>query len=108
VIDLLVATVAFCVVAAAVVVAVVAVTVLPMYVALQLADRRRFSTARWVGVTAVGIAIGAGYAYVLHRSDDTPRLVALLPLLLTWSGPAFLLLLDDGQERLGGRAGRHE
>ena len=106
-VDLLVATVAFVVVAAVLLLALVVVTVLPLYVALQMADSRRFSTARWAAVSAVGILGGLGYAYVLHRGDS-PKLLPLLPLILTWVGPAALFLLDGAQARVGGRAGRHE
>ncbi|MEO6203947.1 MAG: hypothetical protein ABIO67_00965 [Mycobacteriales bacterium] len=107
-IDLVVATFAFTLVVALVTVALVAVTVVPLYVALQLADARGFSPARWVVVTVGGIAIGLGSAYVLHGRDGTPRLFALLPLILTYVGPASLFLLESSQRALGGRAGRHE
>ena len=107
-VDLLVATVAFVLVVAVLLVALVVLVVLPLYAALQMADTRRFSTARWAVLTAVGIVAGLGYAYVLHRGDDTPRLLPLLPLAATWAGPAVLWLLDGRQERVGGRAGRHE
>ena len=106
-IDLLVATVAFVVVVAVLLVGAVLVTVAPMYVALQLADARRFTTTRWAAVTAVGILVGLGYAYRLH-AGDLPKAVQLLPLALCWAGPAALWLLDGSQARIGGRAGRHE
>ncbi len=107
-IDLVVAALAFTLVAALVTGAVVAVTVVPLYVALQLADARGFSPVRWVVVTLAGIAIGLGCAYVLHGRDGTPRLFALLPLILTYVGPASLFLLQSSQRTLGGSAGRHE
>jgi hypothetical protein len=110
-VDLLVATVAFVLVVALALLALVALVVLPLYAALQMADSRRFSTARWAAFTAIGVIAGLGHAYVLHRSDDGPRLLPLLPLLplvLTWAGPGVLWLLDGRQERVGGRAGRHE
>jgi hypothetical protein len=88
--------------------ALLAVTVLPLYVALAMADARRFSTARWVAVSAVLITLGLGYAYLLHSHTKVPAVVAVLPLLLTWGGPGALWLLDEGQTRIGGRAGRHE
>ena len=106
-IDLVVATVAFSVVVAVLLVGAVLVTVAPLYAALQMADARRFSTTRWAVVSGVLVALGLGYAWRLH-SGDVPTVVALLPLVVTWAGPAGLWLLDGSQERIGGRAGRHE
>ena len=106
-IDLVVATVAFTVVVAVLLVGAVLVTVAPLYAALQMADARRFSTTRWAVVTGALIAIGLAYAWRLH-SGDLPTVVALLPLALTWAGPAALWLLDESQARIGGRAGLHE
>lgn len=88
--------------------ALVAVTVLPLYVALNMADARGFSTARWLAVAGGLVVIGLGYAYVLRGSANLPTAVALLPLVLTWGGPAALWLLEARQTRIGGRAGRHE
>ena len=106
-IDLLVATVAFCVVVAVILVVAVAVTVAPLYAALQMADSRRFSTTRWGLLTAVGVLVGVGFAYVLH-GRDVPEVLAALPLVMTWAGPSVLWLLDESAERIGGRAGAHE
>jgi hypothetical protein len=106
--DLLVAAVLFTAIVAVLVAVGVAVTVAPMYVALDMADARRFSTGRWALVTGVGIVVGVGYTYVLHRSHDLSLLVTALPLALTWAGPGLLWLLDAGQASLGGRAGTHE
>ena len=106
-IDLLVATVAFTVVVTVLVVGLVLVTVAPLYVALEMADARRFSTTRWAALTTVGIVVGVGYAYVLHKGD-VPTVVTALPLALAWAGPGVLWLLDAGQQRIGGRAGLHE
>jgi hypothetical protein len=105
--DMLVATVVFTLIVAVLLAVGVAVTLLPAYVALQLADARRFSTARWFAVSAAGILGGLGLAYLLHGSG-APAVVALLPLVFTWLGPALLSLLDEDQTKLGGRAGRHE
>jgi hypothetical protein len=107
-IDLIVATVLFTAVVALLTVLAVLVTVAPMYVALEMADARRFSTGRWALVTGVGVVLGLGYTYVLHHSRDLPLVVTALPLALTWVGPGLLWLLDAGQVKLGGRAGRHE
>ena len=106
--DLLVATVLFTAIVAVGAAVAVAVTVAPLYVALEMADARRFSTGRWALVTGVGVLVGVGYAYVLHHSHDLPLLVTALPLAVTWVGPGLLWLLDARQVALGGRAGRHE
>lgn len=104
---LLVATVTFTVLVALLLAALVAVTVLPVFVSLQLAERRRFSTARWFVVSSVGVLLGLGVAYVLHK-HGVSRFVQSVPLVLTWVGPAVLWLLEERQVGLGGRAGRHE
>jgi hypothetical protein len=104
---LLVATVTFTVLVALVLAALVVVTVLPVFVALQMADARRFSTARWFAVSSFFVLVGLGYAYVLHK-HGAARFLQPLPLLLTWAGPAALWLLEERQVRIGGRAGRHE
>ena len=104
---LLVATVTFTVLVALVLAALVAVTVLPVFVSLQMADSRRFSTARWFALSAGAVVVGLGYAYVLHKHGAS-RILQPLPLLLTWAGPGALWLLEERQVRIGGRAGRHE
>lgn len=106
-IGLLVATVVFLGLVCLVLVVLVAVTALPLFVALQMADARRFSTGRWTWVASAGIVVGLGMTYVLHK-HDAPRIVTVLPLALTWIGPALLWLLEEGQVRVGGRAGQHE
>ena len=105
---MIVATFAFTLIAALATAAVVAVTVLPLYAALQMAEVRRFSTARWMALSTAGVLIGLAGAYKLRGQDDLPSYVALVPLALTWTGPALLWLLDRGQQRVGGRAGLHE
>jgi hypothetical protein len=104
---LLVATVTFPILVALLLAAFVAVTVVPVFVSLQMADVRRFSTLRWLLFSGGAVVVGVGYAYVLHHSH-LPRIVQLLPLVLTWGGPGVLWLLDEGQTRIGGRAGQHE
>ena len=107
-VGLVVSTVVFTLIVAVVLVLLVAVTVAPVFLALQMADSRSFSTARWFGVSALGVVLGLGLAYVFHNRDGVPTLLAALPLVLTWAGPAALWLLEEGQTRLGGRAGLHE
>jgi hypothetical protein len=104
---LLVATVTFTVLVAVVLALLVLVTVAPVFLTLQMADNRRFSTGRWFGFSAATVLIGLAFAYRLHDTD-LPRVVQVLPLVLTWAGPAALWLLEEGQTRVGGRAGQHE
>jgi hypothetical protein len=85
----------------------VALTVVPVFLALQMADARRFSTGRWAALSAGAVVVGLGLAYVLHQ-HDLPRLVVLAALVLSWAGPAGLWLLAADDSRLGGRAGLHE
>ena len=106
-VGLLVATVTFTVIVVVALALLAAVTVVPLFVTLQMADARRFSTFRWGAVSAVAVVVGLGAAYLLHK-HDVARLISVLPLVLTWGGPAGLWLLEDGQTRVGGRAGLHE
>jgi multidrug efflux pump subunit AcrB len=106
-VDLIVSTVAFTVIVALVLAVLVALTVLPVFVALQMADARRFSTARWFAFAGLAVVVGLGLAYLIHKRD-LPGFVAVIPLFLTWAGPAALWLLEEGQTRVGGRAGLHE
>jgi hypothetical protein len=107
VVGLLVTLVTFTVIVAVLVAFLVAVTVLPVYVAVEMADTRRFSTMRWFVISAAGVLVGLAAAYDLHR-HDVSRLLVLLPVVLTWATPAGLWLLAAGQSRIGGRAGLHE
>lgn len=106
-VGLLVTLVTFTVLVALAVALLVAVTVVPVFVALQMADVRRFSTGRWGAISSAGVLIGLGLAYELHKHDAS-KLFVVLPLLLTWATPVALWLLDESQQRLGGRAGLHE
>jgi hypothetical protein len=107
-VGLLVTLVTFTLLVALIVAGLVAVTVLPVFVSLQMADARRFSTARWFVFSGLTVIAGVGYAFLLKRHTEVPTVVALLPLALTWAGPAALWLLEAGQTRIGGSAGRHE
>ena len=106
-VGLLVSTVTFTLIVVVVLAVLVAVTVLPAYVAVQMAETRRFSTTRWFVVAAVTILLGLAVAYTVHQ-HDVARALVLLPLVLTWVAPVVLWLLEPGQTRLGGRAGAHE
>lgn len=105
---LVVATVSFTAIVVVLVAVAVAITVLPVFVSLQMADTRRFSSARWLAFSAVTIVAGIGYSYELHKHTSVPLAVSALPLALTWAGPGLLWLLEAGQTKIGGRPGRHE
>lgn len=107
-IGLLVTTVTFTLIVVLSLAVLVGLTVLPVFVTLQMADARRFSTVRWFAFSVVTVLAGLGYAALLHKHGSVPRPVTVLPLLLCWAGPGALWLLDEGQTRVGGRAGRHE
>ena len=106
-VGLLIATVTFTLIVIVVLAVLVAVTVVPIYAAVQMAESRRFSTTRWFGVATATVLLGLAGGYLLHR-HDVPRLVVLVPLVLTWAAPFVLWLLESNQVRLGGRAGLHE
>lgn len=106
-VGLIVSTVAFTVMVAFIVAVLVALTVMPVFVALQMAEVRRFSTGRWFAFSGLAVVVGLGLAYLVHQRD-VPGYVAGFPLFLTWAGPAALWLLEEGQTRVGGRAGVHE
>jgi hypothetical protein len=108
-VGLLVATVTFTLIVIVVVALLVAVTVVPAYIAVQMAETRRFSTTRWFGIASATIGLGLLGSYELHHHHHhVSRILVVLPLVLTWAAPAVLWLLEAGQVRLGGRAGAHE
>jgi hypothetical protein len=104
---LLVATVTFTLIVVVLLAVLVVVTVLPAFVALQMADARGFSTGRWGALSVVTVALGLALAYLLHK-HGVARILVVLPLVLTWAAPAGLWLLESGQTRIGGKAGLHE
>ena len=106
--DLLLAVAAAALLTAVALALLSAVTLVPFVVALSLAERRGFSTGRWGAVTLAGAVTGLLLAGVLLTGDRVPAPLALLPLLLGWTGPVVLRLLSEQDTALGGRAGRHE
>ena len=106
--DLLLALIGFPLIVAVALALLSAVTLVPFVVALQMADRRGFPTGRWGVVALAGSLVGLGLALVFYRSDRIPTLAALLPLMLTWTGPGALSLLSENDAEIGGRAGAHE
>ncbi len=106
--DLLLAAVVFPLILAIGLAGLAAVTLAPFVVALQMADARSFSTARWGAVALVGSVLGLLLALAFYRSDRIPAVAALLPLTFTWAGPGLLWLLTGKETLVGGRAGAHE
>ena len=106
--DLLLAALVFPLLVALGLALLAALTLVPFVVALQMADARRFSTARWGAVAITCSLVGLALAALVVRSDTLPTAGALVPLALTWGGPAALWLLTGEEELVGGRAGRHE
>ena len=104
-VDTLLAVVAVAVVVTVGFAALFGVTVAPLLVALDQAERLQVSPAR-VGVAAVA---GCGAALLLAaatvRSEHSSA--AVVPLVLTWAVPV-LVARAPGGTRLVGRAGRHE
>lgn len=83
-----------------------AVTVVPLLLALGMAERRGFGTARWGALAIAGVLVGLAAA-LLVRLGGLHLGIQLLALMVTFSAPMALWLLGAG-DRLGGRAGRHE
>lgn len=106
--DLLLAGIGFPLIVAVALALLAAVTLAPFVVALQMADARRFPTGRWGVVALAGSLLGLALALVFAAWDRVPTLGALLPLLLTWTGPGALALLSADDAEVGGRAGAHE
>ena len=106
--DLLLAALAFPLIVALGLALLAAFTLVPFFVALQMADARAFSTARWGAIALAGSAVGLLLALVFYRSDRISTLAALLPLSFTWTGPGLLWLLTGEEARVGGRSGAHE
>ena len=106
-VGLLVSTVSFTLIVAVLVAVLAAVTVLPVYVAVQMADARRFSTTRWFVIAGATVLLALLGAYTFHQ-HDVSRVLVVLPLVLGWAAPVVLWLLEAGQVRVGGRAGLHE
>ena len=106
--DLLLAALAFPLLVALGLALLSLVTLVPFVLALQMADIRGFSSTRWGAVSLTGSLVALGLLLVFYRSDTIPTAAALLPLLLSFAGPAGLWLLTGEEAEVGGRAGRHE
>ena len=92
---------------AVLVLAVVAVgcTAVPFVVAVDMAERRRFSAARWGGTQLVVLVLAAlvGYVGLKHTA-----LLLVPAVLLCWLTPLVLWMLSSGETRIGGTQGAHE
>ena len=82
-----------------------AVSALPFVVAVDMAERRGFSPARWGGLELVLLALAATVTYLGWKHN-----VLLMPLavLLAWAAPLLLSLLSGWEQAVGGRQGAHE
>jgi hypothetical protein len=84
----------------------VGVVVVPFVLALDMAERRQFSTAR-AGAACLLLAGGCLLlSYVAVKDHHGAYLVPAV--LLGWAGPALLALLSPSQRGLGGVQGAHE
>jgi hypothetical protein len=108
VLDLLLAAVVFPLIVAIVLALLALVTLVPFVVALQMAEQRGFSTARWGAVAMVASLLALLGALLLLRSDSIATPAAALPLVFAAAGPGALWVLSSDQTGIGGRAGRHE
>jgi membrane associated rhomboid family serine protease len=108
VIDLLLAAIGFPLIVAVALALLSAVTLVPFVLALQMAETRAFSTARWGAIALVGSLVGLLLMLLFYRSDRIPTLASLLPLVFTWTGPGLLWLLTGEEALVGGRSGAHE
>ncbi len=106
--DLLLAAIVLPLLVAVALAALAGLTLVPFVVALELAERRRFSTTRWGAVSLAASVLGLGFALLVLRSDSVPPAVALPGVLLTWLAPVLLRVLGPAGTALGGRAGAHE
>ena len=80
-------------------------TAAPFVVAVDMAERRRFSAGRWgaVQLTLTGLAGVLAYLTLRHSA------LLLVPVpFLCWLVPVGLALMGNGTGRLGGYQGAHE
>jgi hypothetical protein len=108
VLDLLLAAIVFPLLVAVGLALLALVTLVPFVLALQMAESRGFSTARWGTVALAGSLLALVLALIFLRSDTIAAPAAALPLVLAAAGPAALWLLTGDESGLGGRTGQHE
>ncbi len=107
--DALLATGAALALAAVGLAGVLVLTVVPLVVALGLAERVGAGPVRWGAASAAASAVGLGCLLVAlrHGLGLVPAAVGALS---TWAAPVALVLLggSGGLPRLAGARGRHE
>lgn len=103
--DLLAATAVFTALVALGLAALAAVTLVPFVLTLQRAQARRLSSARWGAVSLVGSLVALALFLLLVREGSPVVALAALPLALVG---LLLVHVVDGDQAVGGRAGRHE
>ncbi len=103
--DLVAATAAFTLIVAVGAAVAIAVTALPWLRAVEMAQSRQFSTARW-GILSLAFS-GCGLLLAALLARALPAGFAVLGLALCWAAPGVLWMLEPGQTMLGGRVGRH-
>jgi hypothetical protein len=108
VVDLLLAAIVFPLIVAVLLAVLALVTLVPFVVALQMAESRGFSTARWGAVALATSLLALLGALLVLRSDTIAAPAAVLPLVLAAAAPGVLWLLSGDETEIGGRAGRHE
>lgn len=106
--DLLLAAVVFPLIVAILLALLALVTLVPFVVALQMAERRGFSTVRWGALALAASLLALLGALLVLRSDTIATPAAALPLVLAAAAPGALWLLSGGETSIGGRAGRHQ
>jgi hypothetical protein len=78
--------------------------VVPFVLAVDMGERRGFSTFR----VGVGCLLVAAVSLLLAFAGRHTHLLLLPAVLLAWAGPAVLSLVASSQTRFGGREGVHE
>jgi hypothetical protein len=88
--------------------ALAAVTVVPGFVTVQLAEERGLDLTRWAWFgTGLALLFTTLAAISFAGLVSVPVWFGVLPLLLTWVGPALASQIAVGDVALGGRPGKH-
>jgi hypothetical protein len=93
--------------AAVVLLVVAGLTAVPFVVAVDMAERRRFSATRWGGLQLALLAVAALVFLVGWRHGHL-LLLGVPSVLLCWLTPLVLSLLSTDDGALGGYQGAHE
>jgi len=95
------------VVAAAVLAVGAALTAVPFVVAVDMAERRRFSATRWGGVQ-LALLVLAALVFLVGWRHGHLLLLGVPAALLCWLTPLVVSLLSTDDGPLGGYQGAHE